>query len=253
MEEADGDATPTEWAAIVIDSDTAADRFTLMNVTVDDSLGHNYVMYAMYDHPSLPVSLTIQNCIFRATGPESPIFTTGATNLVADHNLFYIPNSSYVISHGDTEYNSTQLTDLGSGNQYGDPQFVRPAWGTTGDYHLKTDSPAINTGSALDGPTADLENNPRDTSPDIGAYEYDECVPVSPELVINVPCATYLGNQYMFGLVYYPNTMDPYNLLLEDGFDHLWCSEHHRTLRQRDFRVDPPDPVRSARGFEVRI
>jgi len=43
-----GDATPTEWAAIVIDTDTSADSFTIMNVTVDDSLGHNYVMYAMY-------------------------------------------------------------------------------------------------------------------------------------------------------------------------------------------------------------
>ncbi len=33
----DGDSTPTPWAAIVIDTDTAGDRFTLMNVTVDDA------------------------------------------------------------------------------------------------------------------------------------------------------------------------------------------------------------------------
>lgn len=212
-----GDATPTPWAAIVIDTDTAADRFTLMNVTVDDSLGHNYVMYAMYDHPTLPVSLTIKNCIFRATGPESPIFTTGATNLVADYNLFYIPNSNYVISHGDMEYASTQLTGLGSGNLYGDPKFVRPAWGSTGDYHLKPDSPAINSGSNSDGLTGDLENNPRDTHPDMGAYEYGDCVPVSPELSLNIPCATYLGNHYSFGLAYYPNAMDPSNLYWKMG------------------------------------
>lgn len=167
----DGDATTTPWAAIVIDTDTAGDEFTLMNVTVDDTLGHNYVMYAMYDHPTLAVSLTIRNCIFRAVGPNSPVFTTGATNLTADHNLFFIPNSSYVINHGATEYTATQIASLGPGNRYGDPKFIKPAWGTLGDYHLKTGSPAINNGSTLDAPTIDLENHPRDSWPDIGAYE----------------------------------------------------------------------------------
>ncbi len=86
-------------------------------------------MYAMYDHPSLPVFLTLRNCIFRAVGPNSPVYVAGATNLIADHNLFYIPNSSYVINHGETEYLATQLSSLGPGNRYGDPRFVKPPWG----------------------------------------------------------------------------------------------------------------------------
>jgi endoglucanase len=45
-----------------------------------------------------------------------------------------------------------------------------------------------------------------------GAYGYDDCVPVSSELSLNVPCAIYLGNQYAFTLTYYPNPMDPNNL-----------------------------------------
>jgi len=42
----DGDATPTPWAAIVIDGvEQAGSRFEIVNVTVDDYVGQNYLMY----------------------------------------------------------------------------------------------------------------------------------------------------------------------------------------------------------------
>jgi hypothetical protein len=48
--------------------------------------------------------------------------------------------------------------------------FVNPA---TGDYHLKTGSPAINVGTALSGQPADIEGRPRPVGVyDIGAYEF---------------------------------------------------------------------------------
>jgi hypothetical protein len=50
------------------------------------------------------------------------------------------------------------------------PQFVNPS---TGDYHLKSNSPAINAGETVDV-TNDYEGNPRPqgSSYDIGVYEY---------------------------------------------------------------------------------
>ena len=40
------------------------------------------------------------------------------------------------------------------------------------DYSLLADSPAIDTGTPTGAPATDIEGNPRDTTPDMGAYEY---------------------------------------------------------------------------------
>ncbi len=55
---------------------------------------------------------------------------------------------------------------------YGDQKFVTPAWGKTGNYHLKSGSPAINRGTATGAPKDDLDQKKRDSKPDIGAYEF---------------------------------------------------------------------------------
>ncbi|MBN2246731.1 MAG: right-handed parallel beta-helix repeat-containing protein, partial [Candidatus Aminicenantes bacterium] len=49
----DGDTHATPWAAIVIDSEKHA-RFEIVNTTVDDHLGKNYIMYVQYDTPNIP-------------------------------------------------------------------------------------------------------------------------------------------------------------------------------------------------------
>ena len=56
----------------------------------------------------------------------------------------------------------------------GPPGFVSPAWGITGDYHLKNNSPAIDMGTSLEAPDSDLDNNsrPQGNGFDLGAYEY---------------------------------------------------------------------------------
>jgi len=61
---------------------------------------------------------------------------------------------------------------MGEGNIYGEPLFVRPAWGEEGDYHLRDGSPAIDAGTATGAPAGDLDSHPRDARPDIGAYEF---------------------------------------------------------------------------------
>ena len=168
----DGDSTPTPWAAIVIGASTPNATFELTNVTVDDALGDGYLMYAQYDQANVPISLTIRNCVFRATGPRSSLWIAGSSTLSADHNLFYLPATDHVLTHGAQTYTGVNIATLGAGNAYGDPDFVAPAWGEPGYYRLAHDSPAIDSGNASAAPTTDLDGLARDAQPDRGAFEY---------------------------------------------------------------------------------
>ena len=168
----DGNPERTPWAAVVIDHEgEPGASFALVNVTIDDALGGNYLMYVQYDHPDVPVELTLRNVIFSSRGPEAHIYLAPAVRLLADHNLFYFPQSARVLEHGGKQYDAAAIVSLGSGNIYGDPLFVRPAWGEEGDYHLRPQSPAIAAGSSEGAPAADLEGNPRPNPPAMGAYE----------------------------------------------------------------------------------
>jgi hypothetical protein len=167
----DGNPEPSPWSAIVINTETANASFEILNVTVDDTVGQNYITYVQYDYPNIPIDLTIRNSIFRGVGPGSPVFISGATNLVLDHNLLYLPESDEVLDWADEVYTANDIVGLGTANLYGDPLFVSPAWGTEGDYHLQAGSPAIDVGTTEGAPTVDLEGSPRDAEPDLGAYE----------------------------------------------------------------------------------
>ncbi|MFN3307647.1 MAG: choice-of-anchor Q domain-containing protein [Anaerolineales bacterium] len=167
----DGNPTPSPWAAIVIDQVEQPDaRFEIVNVTVDDYVGHNYLMYVQYENP-VPLQVTVRNSILSGRGMESPIYIGGASTLVADHNLFYLPQNETVLTHGSKAFTCANIGALGAGNLCGDPLFVRPAWGEAGDYHLQAGSPAINAGTSEGAPTVDLEGNLRHAQPDLGAYE----------------------------------------------------------------------------------
>ena len=168
----DGNSDVTPWAAIVVGTEDAEARFDFVNVTVDDTLGRNYVMYVQYDEPDIPVILTLQNAIFRAAGPGSHIFVAEASQLKMLHNLFYMPESELVLEHGATAYTAESIHAVGAGNLHADPRFIAPAWGSSGDYHLQSASPAINSGLAEGSPGDDLEGLARDVLPDMGAYEW---------------------------------------------------------------------------------
>jgi len=168
----DGNPEPSPWAAIVVDQvEQANARFEIVNVTVDDYVGQNYLMYVQYDNP-VPVQVLVRNSIFSGRGSECPIYVGAASTLIADHNLFYLPQNETVLTRGETTYTCANIASLGAGNLCGDPRFVRPAWGEAGDYHLQEGSPAVDAGTADGASTVDLENRPRNTHPDIGAYEF---------------------------------------------------------------------------------
>jgi len=64
---------------------------------------------------------------------------------------------------------STQI--YGDDAIIGDPKFVNPAGG---DFHLREDSPAIDSGSSIDAPSDDFDGNPRPQGAgyDVGAFEF---------------------------------------------------------------------------------
>ncbi len=168
----DGNRKETPWSSIVIDTKQKEARFEIVNVTVDDELGGNYLMHVQYDDPDIPVHLTIRNSIFRGTGPRSPIFVAEESRIEVNHNLFHLPESEMFFIHGEKEYSTASMADLGKGNFHGDPLFVAPAWGREGNYRLRDGSPAIDAGTPKGAPSVDLEGRKRDGKPDLGAYEH---------------------------------------------------------------------------------
>ncbi len=192
----DGNAEITPWSAIVIAPEEHANaRFDIVNVTVDDALGQNYLMHIQYDNPNVPAYVTIRNTIFSARGPGSPIFVAPATTLLAEHNLFHLPQSYRFLTECYLTYTCGNIASLGQGNLCGDPCFVHPAWGTPGDYHLLAGSPAIDSGTSLGGLAVDLEGLPRDLHPDIGAYEYRTSGGLDPEAQAS-PASFWLAQNY---------------------------------------------------------
>jgi len=171
----DGDATPTDWAAVVIGTKESGAAFTLQNVTVDDSIGNNYLMYAQYGEDDVPISLTIRNCIFSGRGPRCSVFVRGEVSLTCEYNLLYLPNVPDVIVHGEVAVNQSNIGGFGKGNRYGDPKFIRPTWGMDGDYHLQEGSPALDAAAPDGSPSADLDGRGRPVGEgvDMGCYEAD--------------------------------------------------------------------------------
>ncbi len=67
----DGRNEATPWAAVVIDQVERKDAtFEIVNCTVDDEVGRNYLMYVQYSS-SVPVQLTVVNTIFSGRGQDS--------------------------------------------------------------------------------------------------------------------------------------------------------------------------------------
>ena len=132
-------------------------------------------------------SLSIKNNILGFTSAVSsgiyiyPPVTINGT-FTCDYNLYW--NSTYATPFDD-KYNLTTWKTLGHDihcpNATGslDPLFINASrtYSTSRDFYLQGTSPAINKGTVEHEVTQDFYGNPRDATPDIGAYEY--IVPVT--------------------------------------------------------------------------
>lgn len=167
----DGDSTGSPWAGIVIGTEQSGASFQIINVTLHENAERQgYPIYAQYDS-STPITILLKNTII-ANGQGHAHFGDSVT-LTADHNLFYMPTREDQVYANGRNYNYVELSQLGEGNVYGNPLFIGPAWGTTGNYKLQAGSPGIDTGTSNGAPADDLEHTtrPQGSGYDKGAYE----------------------------------------------------------------------------------
>jgi hypothetical protein len=169
----DGVGGGSPWAGVVLGGAPDA-RFELVNVTVHDNPSREaYPMYVDYEGQT-PTTVVMSNCIV-ANGQGEVHFGDSVT-LEADHNIFYRPSGDSQVYANGRQYSAEQVESgaLGEANISRDPRFSAPAWGSTGDYHLKANSPAIDAGTPAGAPPIDLDGNrrPAGSGFDIGAYEY---------------------------------------------------------------------------------
>lgn len=178
-----GDGLHTEakyWAGLVIESDVPNDAFEVINVTIFDRYDRqNWPTHIQsMDDPDavqVPVKVTMKNTII-AGGYEQAVVggnVNAQVSFTCDNNLFYRPGSEYPIQVNGVDRKISELSSFGSNNLSADPKFVDPAWGSTGNYHLQTGSPALNTGTSSGAPAYDLEgtSRPQGSAVDMGAYE----------------------------------------------------------------------------------
>ncbi len=170
----DGNSTTTPWSPIVISTENKNSYFEIINCTVDDSVGENYLMHVQYDYSDIPVNLKILNTIFSSRGNNAPIIWLAENvNYDITYNLFYAPKDDRLLIQGNTTYTSSQVSQIGTGNIYENPLFNSVGWGNEGDYHLKSGSPAIDAGYSQSAPNIDLEGiaRPQGNEVDIGCFE----------------------------------------------------------------------------------
>jgi hypothetical protein len=145
------------WGGGMLDE---SDSVTLTHVTFSGNWASN-IGGAMDNYVSNP---TLVNCILWGNAaPTGPQIANeyGST-----------PDITYSDIQGTSVY-------TGVGNINADPRFIAPitttaAPTTTGNYHLGADSPVINVGTNA-GVASDIDGEPRDAAPDMGADEYRTC------------------------------------------------------------------------------
>lgn len=151
----------------------AADKVTISNNTVfangTASMGGGIVM-GVGNSPGgriLTDTKVVNNLVYN--NPYFGIYqycSSGATCLgsgnVVANNLVYGSSKNVVMRAGSA-----------TGTVTANPQFVNYQANGTGDYRLKSTSPAINKGTRSYAPTYDIDNiaRPRGAAHDIGAYE----------------------------------------------------------------------------------
>ncbi len=170
-------------AAVVFDS---ASTYRLLHVIVArheyKNPGSAYAMTVTYDHPTEPGKLSIQNSIFFQN--SGAIWVNGQYSLDVRNNIFFgSGNGQEFVWQRDPEITVGEqaepvkaLEDARGGccnPGFVDPKFTNP---DKGDYSLRADSSALNSGAAdlLDVVDFDLLGKPRAAgkAPDLGPIQH---------------------------------------------------------------------------------
>jgi hypothetical protein len=182
----------------------------------------NNTFYGHNNHTSYHITLpnylyllfnaTIENNIFHSPRTAAIGFNSSAT-VTVKNNLVY--GAPIVGSNGCNQSNYTcsgNITDQ-------DPKFVDLA---NRDFHLQSNSPAINAGSATNAPAYDFDGNPRplNTYYDIGAYEYPVNQDTEPP---TTPTNVYASADSTYAKITVSWTASTDNVAV-DHYNLYWCT-----------------------------
>lgn len=119
----------------------------------------------------------IKNNIFNSTVQYHYYFTSGLVdNVTSDYNIYSDDTGNKFYAGSATNFAGWKVASGGDANSFiDDPEFVG---GSPYDYSLQATSPSIDAGTDV-GVLLDYDDNARDASPDIGAYESGGAPPVA--------------------------------------------------------------------------
>ncbi len=169
----DGAGGSSPWAGLVIDTERGG-RFEIVNVTISDNPQRKaYPLYVQYGQKK-KINLVFKNNI--VSGGYGPAYFGDSAELLCENCLFNRGKAGAQVHARGRDYSTRDISAgrLGKRNKCADPLFKSPAWGKRGDYHLRKESPAIDSGSGNGAHPLDLDGRrrPRGAAWDIGAYEY---------------------------------------------------------------------------------
>ena len=167
-----------------------ADNMRVYNNLVYDCYGYNmgvmnwvsgtYLLYnTTFENNTIAQTVMTNGSSFYPQGLD--LFAPQGTNITVRNNIFYnYPSGNLITLGGGTPANQVSRysnlssngtsTTIGTNSVFADPKFVNAA---IRNYHLQSNSPAINVG-ATNSLAFDINflNRPVGSQPDIGAYEY---------------------------------------------------------------------------------
>ena len=137
------------------------------------------------------------DCIVALTNTILVSHTVGIT--VSEGNTITLANTLWFSNTAD--WDGLGATITGTHNLQADPLF------TADGYHISAGSPAINQG-VLTEVTSDMDGDPRDSAPDLGADEIFTCSPLT-GVTITGPASGYTGAFYVFTAAATPTGATP--------------------------------------------
>jgi parallel beta-helix repeat protein len=178
----------------------------MKNTVVADNTGGIYgsgISIRLHSSPNLYHTTIARNHGGDGSGVSLP-FGVGSDCTVALTNTILVSHTvGITVSEGNTvtlagtlwssntaNWNGAGTINAGAPNVYNDPLF------TADGYHISAGSPAIDAG-VLTEVTSDMDGDPRDLLPDLGADEIFTCSPLT-GVTITGPTEGYTGAFYVF-------------------------------------------------------
>ncbi len=166
--------TSGNWGGgICLQYEASSDEIT-NNVIADNSADGNGGGISLYDRSSAAITnnTIVGNTAGGCDACGSGVYIPEGTEAIIRSTILWANANSQIDIYGDTA--EVTYSDIAGGWEGEGNLDARPLFLSRGDYHLKTGSPCIDTGSASGAPATDIDGvtRPVGSRVDMGAYEW---------------------------------------------------------------------------------